>query len=143
MKPAYRMLNRRDSFEVCERWKVATRKDSSKPNQKLRRAGREMYRRLCAAFDTGLRAGEMLSVQVKHVDYANWKIKLPWMNAKGGKMTGQDEAVSGHDRPAFGACWRNVASSDRSVYVFGTDEGRKVEKFTSTWRTLFRAAGPV
>jgi site-specific recombinase XerD len=79
-------------------------------------------------------------VQVKHVDYATWKITLPWMNAKGGKMTGQDEAV-----------WvmtdrlRRVLEERRFLgpdcYVFGTDEGHKVEKFTSTWRTLFRAAG--
>ena len=127
-------------FEVCEEWKVATRKGSSEPNRKLRRAGREMHRRLCAAFDTGLRAGEMLSVQVKHVDYATWKITLPWMNAKGGKMTGQDEAVW-----VMTARLRRVLEERRFLgpdcFVFGTDEGRKVEKFTSTWRTLFKVAG--
>ena len=79
-------------------------------------------------------------MQVKHVDYGTWKITLPWMNAKGGKMTGQDETV-----------WvmtdrlRRVLEERRFLgpdcYVFGTDEGHKVEKFTSTWRTLFRAAG--
>ncbi len=73
---------------VCQQWMTATRTGSDKPNKRLRRSGSEMYRRLLAAFDTGLRSGEMGLVRVKHIDYANWRITLPWANAKGGKTTG-------------------------------------------------------
>lgn len=126
-------------FAVCEAWKVATRKGSSTPNRKAQRAGHEMHRRLCAAFDTGVRAGEMLLIQVRHVDYANWKITLPWSNAKGGTITGRDEAV-----------WvvterlRKVLEERRflgpDAYVFGDEEGHYVAKFQKTWRALFLAA---
>jgi integrase len=127
-------------FEVCEQWKVATRKGSTTANKKLQRAGREMYRRLCAAFDTGVRAGEMLQIQIKHVDFVNWRITLPWGNAKGGKVTGRDEYVW-----VMSDRLRKVFEERRflgdNAYVFGTDEGQKVEKFAKTWRALFRAAG--
>jgi hypothetical protein len=52
-----------------------------------------MRRRLIAAIDLGLRQGEMLKVQVKHVDFTNWKITLPPENAKGGATTDRPEFV--------------------------------------------------
>lgn len=78
---------------LCQQWMTANRTGSDKPNKRLRRSGNEMYRRLLAAVDTGLRSGEMGLVQVKHIDYATWRITLPWANAKGGKATGRDEYV--------------------------------------------------
>ena len=125
---------------VCSKWLVATRKDSDKPNQKLRRAGREMHRRLLAAFDTGLRAGEMGLVQVKHIDFTNWKITLPWANAKGGKTTGRDEFVW-----VMSQRLRTVLEERRFLgddgFVFGTEDGRLVKKFHNAWRKLFKVAG--
>ena len=127
-------------LDVCEQWMRATRKGSREPNESLQRRGREMYRRLLAAFDTGLRAGEMGLVQKKHIDFINWKITLPWMNAKGGKTTGRDEVVwvmTERLRKALEA--RRFLKDDD--YVFGTEDGRRVKKFHKSWRRLFRAAG--
>jgi integrase len=102
--------------------------------------GSEMYRRLLAAFDTGLRAGEMGLVQRKHVDYSSWKITLPWMNAKGGKTTGRDEFVW-----IMSERLRQVLVERKSLaddaYVFGTDDGSRVKKFHNSWKALYRAAG--
>jgi integrase len=125
---------------VCRTWMNAKRKGSDKPHAKLQRSGLEMYRRLCAAFDTGLRAGEMGLVQVKHIDFTSWRITLPWMNAKGGKTTGEDEFVW-----AMSERLRKVLEERRflgpDAYVFGTDDGKRVKKFHKTWRGLFKSAG--
>jgi hypothetical protein len=53
----------------------------------------EMHRRPIAAVDLGLREGEMLKVQVKHVDFATWKMTLPAEIAKGGATTDRPEFV--------------------------------------------------
>jgi integrase len=125
---------------VCQQWMTATRTGSDKPNKRLRRSGHEMYRRLLAAFDTGLRSGEMGLVQVKHIDYANWRITLPWANAKGGKTTGRDEYVW-----VMSERLRTVLEQRRFLgadgYVFGTEDGRHVKSFHGTWRALYREAG--
>jgi len=68
--------------------------------------GTEMERRLIGAFDGGLRAGEMLLIQIKHVDWRTVKIvdkdgkqitcyliKLPPSVTKGGKTSGKIEAI--------------------------------------------------
>lgn len=125
---------------VCQQWMTATRTGSDKPNKRLRRSGSEMYRRLLAAFDTGLRSGEMGLVQVKHIDYANWRVTLPWANAKGGKTTGRDEYVW-----VMSQRLRTVLEQHRFLgadgYVFGTEDGRHAKSFHGTWRALYRAAG--
>jgi integrase len=124
---------------VCDTWMIATRKGSSKPNVSLQQLGREMHRRLLAAFDTGLRAGEMLQVQAKHVDFTNWKITLPWDVSKGGKTTGQSEAVwVMSERLRLALEQRRFLKAD--AYVFGTDDGQRVLKFHKAWRRLFREA---
>jgi integrase len=98
-----------------------------------------MYRRLLAAFDTGLRAGEMGLVQRKHIDYANWKIVLPWMNSKGGKSTGRDEVVwVMSDRLRAALTERKDLAEN--AFVFGTESGLRVKKFHKAWRRLFAAA---
>jgi len=53
----------------------------------------EMYRRLVAAIDLGLREGEMLKVQMKDIDFTSWAITLPPESAKGGATTDQAETV--------------------------------------------------
>jgi integrase len=67
--------------------------------------GSEMRRRLYAAFDLGLRAAEILAVQLKHVDFKPVAVKvdgrqrqvlvisLPAALTKGGKTTGEIEHV--------------------------------------------------
>jgi integrase len=89
---------------------------------------------------TGLRAGEMGLVQVKHIDYANWRITVPWENAKGGKTTGRDEFVC-----VMSDRLRRVLEQRRFLgsegYVFGTEEGRCVKKFHNSWKALYKAAG--
>jgi hypothetical protein len=53
----------------------------------------EMYRRLVAAIDLGLREGEMLKVQMKLIDFTSWAITLPPESAKGGATTDHAETV--------------------------------------------------
>jgi hypothetical protein len=119
---------------------TATRKGSRKPNVRLQRQGREMYRRLCAALRYGVWAGEMGLVQVRHVEYSNWKITLPWPNAKGGKLTGRDEAVwVMRDRLRKVLEERKPLGPD--AYVFGSDLRQHVTAFGKAWEALFAAVG--
>src|SRR4029077_3882697 len=73
--------------------------------------GDEMRRRLYAAFDLGLRHGEIVKVQLKHIDFKPIEvtvddevrqvlsIALPPSVTKGGKTTGETEYVyAGTDR---------------------------------------------
>src|SRR5205807_1327540 len=46
------------------------------PNRR-RTLGSEMKRRLIAALDLGLREGEMLLLQKKHIDFETWTVHLP------------------------------------------------------------------
>jgi hypothetical protein len=83
--------------------------------------GDEMRRRLIAAFDGGLRAGEMLRIQLHHVDWKPmivtqadgtrtqaYEITLPPTLTKGGKTTGQTERSM--RRPSDSAmCWSRAA----------------------------------
>lgn len=64
-----------------------------------------MRRRVYAAFDLGLRHGEILKVQLKHIDFRPVKVEvdgevhevfpiaLPPAVTKGGKTTGETEYV--------------------------------------------------
>lgn len=83
-----------------------------------------------AAFDLGLRHGEIVKVQLKHVNVKPIKvaidgevrevlaIALPPAVTKGGKTTGEME------------------------YVYaGTETGRPVKTFKRMWRELFKLAG--
>jgi hypothetical protein len=79
-------------------------------------------------------------VQVKHIDYVNWRITLPWTNAKGGKTTGRDEFVwVMSDRLRRVLEQRRFLGPD--AYVFGTEDGRRIDKFHNAWRLLYRTAG--
>ena len=127
-------------LEVASRWSEAKRKGSGKPNQSLQQLGREMHRRLLAAFDTGLRAGEMGLVQRRHINYAIWKITLPWRNSKGGKTTGRDEVVWVMSERLRTALERRRFLSEEG-YVFGAEDGQRIKKFHKAWRRLFSEAG--
>jgi integrase len=110
------------------------------PSVRRRSVAKEMRRRLIAALDTGLRQGEMLLVQVKHVDYEQWVIQLPAANTKGGATTGEDEEVeAGTER------LRAVLTERRFLgpegYVFGKENGDYVASFDKSWRRLFKLAG--
>lgn len=95
-----------------------------------------MRRRLIAAMDLGVRAGEMLKIQVKHVDYDNWLVRLPAEITKAGKdqivfaMTPRIQDVL-LERRALGP----------DAYVFGGADGKYTGSFAGTWRRLFHIAG--
>lgn len=116
--------------------------------------GVEMRRRLIAGFDGGLRAGEMLRVQLNHV---NWKplrldngemayvITLPPSITKGGKTSGRPEKVY-----VATARFRQVLESrrfqlksnpDEKTFIFGFEDGRQQKGFRRMWRQLFTRAG--
>ena len=99
--------------------------------------GDEMRRRLYAAFDLGLRHGEIVKVQLKHVDFKPIKvaidgevrevlaIALPPAVTKGGKTTGEMEYVyAGTERLKLELAKRRFALKRKpEAYVFGTEAG--------------------
>ena len=98
--------------------------------------GREMTRRLIGALDLGVRSGEMLLIQVKHVDADNRMIRLPAAITK----AGTDQVVyAGTDRIRAVLDERRKLGAE--AFVFGRDDGRYVASFGKSWRKLFRLAG--
>jgi integrase len=98
--------------------------------------GPEMKRRVIAAIDLGLRQGEMLKLQVKHVDFDNWTILLPKEITKAKK-----------DQLAYAMTDRlqKVLEERKSLgpegFIFGKQNGRFVASFDKTWKKLFQLAG--
>jgi integrase len=106
------------------------------PNRQRSSVGSEMRRRVIGALDLGLRAGEMLRVQVKHVDFETWKIHLPATVTK----SGIDQIVyAGSPR------LREVLQARRALgpeaFVFGREDGAFVADFKKAWVKLFELAG--
>ena len=133
--------------------------------------GDEMERRLIGSIDGGMRAGELMEAQLKHVDYRNpyktetelgkgYVITLPPDKCKGGKTTGQSENIYAGS-PRFVAMLdarraQLIANSERQrlrfktkqinvgdAYLFGDEQGRKLKGFKRQYRKLFDAAGLV
>ena len=99
----------------------------------------EMRRRLFVALDCGLRAGEMLKVQLKHVHFGPptepWGISLPAEITK----AGEDQLVYvGSARLKRELEKRRFLEPDD--YVFGTQDGEYVASFDKSWHRLFTAA---
>jgi len=119
--------------------------------------GREMCRRLMIALDCGVRPGEMLLIQIKHVDWRHprrmtardgtefnaYQIVLPAENTKGGKWTGEDEVViAGTLRLSQELEARRFQlKNNPDAYMFGTEEGRYQASFDKMWQALFELAG--
>lgn len=105
--------------------------------------GDEMRRWLYAAFDLGLHHGEILKVQLKHVDFKPIKvaiegevrevlaIALPPAVTKGGKTTGEVEYVyAGTERLKRELEKRRFALKRKpEAYVFGTEAGGPAVSF--------------
>jgi site-specific recombinase XerD len=98
--------------------------------------GREMKRRLFAALDLGLREGEMLLLQVKHIDFDNWIIRLPSTITKAAV---DQQVFAGTQRLQDVLTERRGLGAEK--FVFGREDGRYVASFDRTWRTLFKRAG--
>jgi hypothetical protein len=87
--------------------------------------GSEMRRRLIAALDLGLRAGEMLKIQRKHIIYGRadevWAIQLSAETTKAGKnqvvFVGSDRLKAELEKHRF------LKPDD---YVFGDEGGRRI-----------------
>ena len=107
-----------------------------KPNVRQLGIGREMKRRLIVALDLGLREGEMLLLQVKHIDFTDWRVDLPATITKAQK--GQ-HVFAGTDRLRAVLNERRFLGPDG--YVFGKENGRCVGSFDKSWHRLFKLAG--
>ena len=109
--------------------------------------GTEMKRRLVAAFDMGLRAGEMLQVQTTHVKLLGkvYEITLPPAITKGGKRTGRVERVYAATPRAFRMVQARMfqlrGHAPERTFLFGTEEGKPLAGFKQVWRDLFTLAG--
>jgi integrase len=122
---------------------------------KIGTKGDEMGRRLYAAFDLGLRHGEIVKIQLKHVDFKPIEVNvddqvrqvlviaLPPSVTKDGKATGETEYVyAGTDRLKQELEKRRFAlKRNAEAYVFGTEPGKPVKNFKRMWRELFELAG--
>jgi integrase len=116
--------------------------------------GSEMKRRIYAAFDLGLRANELQSLQLKHIDFKPVRfdldgetrevfvVALPPQITKGGKSTGEIEYVYvGTDRLKRELTARRFTLKDNpEAYVFGAEDGRPIKSFKKMWRELFKLA---
>jgi site-specific recombinase XerD len=106
------------------------------PDRRQRQLGAEMRRRLIGALDLGLRAGEMLLLQVKHVDFDCWTVHLPASMTKADRdqqvfaMTPRVQKTL-NERKALGP----------DAFIFGREDGRYVASFDKTWKRLFVLAG--
>ena len=130
-------------------WNLAKYRPSTK--------GNEMRRRLIGAFDGGLRAGEMMLIQLKHVNFRRprvytdddgvrhelYEIELPPANTKGGKTTGETQyVIAGSDRFRLMLDQRRTQlKNNGEAYVFGTEAGAYQKGFRKQWTKLFTAAG--
>lgn len=132
--------------------------------------GDEMERRLIGSIDGGMRAGELMGVQLKHVNFREpfttkdggrgYVITLPPEVCKGGKTTGKSEQVYA-GTPRFVAMLdarrdeliriyerrRLQFKSDKvnvgDAYIFGAADGRPQKSFRRQYRKLYDAAGLV
>jgi integrase len=117
--------------------------------------GHEMRRRLIAAFDGGLRRGEMQALQVKHVNWrpivltgddgvtlTAYEIKLPPELTKGGRVSGQPEVVYAvTERFRLMLDQRRLQLKNRpEAYLFGTEAGYRQVDFDRMWQALFTLA---
>jgi integrase len=98
--------------------------------------GSEMRRRVIAAIDLGLRAGEMLLLQVKHIDYKNWIIHLPKTITKAKK----DQQLYVRT-PRLKAILDERKTLGLDAYVFGRESGKYVASFDGAWNRLFKLVG--
>lgn len=106
------------------------------PKRTRTSVGREMKRRLIAALDLGVRSGEMLKIQVKHVAVGNLMIRLPAAITK----SGVDQVVYAGTERVQAILDERRALGDEA-FVFGRDDGGAVASFAKSWRKLFRLAG--
>ncbi len=106
------------------------------PDRRQRQLGAEMRRRLIGALDLGLRAGEMLLLQVKHVDYDSWTLHLPAAITKADK----DQQVFAMTPRIQEVLTERRALGDEA-FVFGKENGHYVASFDKTWKRLFKLAG--
>jgi integrase-like protein len=151
--------------EVAARFKVSAAVVSAiklgdiwKAEKPIGTKGTEMRRRLIAAFDGGLRAGEMLLLQLHHVNWRPvsmpqadgsmteaYEIALPPTITKGGKTTGEIEYVyAATDRFRHVLEARRFALKNNKptrTFIFGSEDGRQQQGFVRMWKKLFTLAG--
>jgi integrase len=94
-----------------------------------------MRRRIVGAIDLGLREGEMLKLQVKHIDFDSWTINLPAAITKSAK---DQRVFAGTERV------RQILAERKDLgleaFVFGKESGAYVGSFKKLWRKLFKLA---
>jgi len=119
----------------------------------LSQRGTEMRRRVIAAFDTGMRAGEMLHVQLSHV---MWKRPEPLTDEQGKPFNGYEirlppELTKGRRYATIFVgtarlsreleARRFALKNDPDAYLFGTEKGKRVKGIKRQWNEIFTRAG--
>jgi len=119
--------------------------------------GKEMRRRVIAAFDLGVRLTELLKLTVSMVDFTPlladvdgtklvvFKVTLAGRISKGSKTTGKEECVyAGTDRVKTLLVERVAQLEDNPPhrqFLFGREDGSAVKSFDRSWNRLYDLAG--
>jgi integrase len=104
--------------------------------EKKRRA-KMMRGRLYAAFDLGLRRGEMLAVQLRDVNFEKWVLHLPAAKTK--SQVDQEVLIETKRLRDFFLVRR--CELEPQHFVFGTERGGRIRNFRHSWHHIFRLAG--
>lgn len=102
-----------------------------------RTEGHEMRARLICALDTGLRKGEMLKVENKHVDWPTSEIRITAANAK----CGRSRRVPLDEEGRLGEILKERKRLGPEAFVFGNwTTGEYVSCFSKAWSRLRASA---
>jgi len=95
-------------------------------------AGREMQPRIVAAFDLGVRRGEMLAVRNRDIDWVKYRVTLRGETTKSAKTRG----IPFDPKGRFATILESRRFLGPEAYVFGTVDGKRVTNFRTAWESL-------
>jgi len=126
---------------------------TGKTHSQTEHKGSEMKRRLIGGLDGGLRAQELLKIQIKMVDWRGvlvdgerlLPIRLTPEESKGGKTTGKNEYVFATTQRFITMLEQRREQLNRNseAFIFGTESGEYQASFKRQYRRLYDAAGLV
>lgn len=126
---------------------------TGQPHPKMLNKGSEMKRRLIGALDGGLRALELMKIQVSMVDWRGvmvsgervLPITLPADVTKGGKTTSRTEYVFATTKRFIEMLEERREQLNRNpkAFIFGTETGDFQASFRRQYANLYEAAGLV
>ncbi len=126
------------SSALCSQ--INTGKVWNEANRIGRTDGYEMRARLICALDTGMRRGEMLKLQNKHIDWSTSEIQIVAANAK----SGRSRRIPFDEVGRLGQILKERKALGPEAFVFGNwTTGEYVASFSKAWSRLLAIANGV